>query len=82
MGDKIKALYKDSGTFPEPILNLKWDYATHGEYDPHKVAKEINGYFLKDVTLKGKTYKADAKIESIGDNSDSESDKNNKEENN
>jgi formate dehydrogenase major subunit len=57
LGNKIKAEYKNGGTFPEPIVNLKWDYLTHGEYDPHKVAKEINGYFLKDVTLKGKTYK-------------------------
>jgi formate dehydrogenase major subunit len=44
--------------FPTPILNLKWDYAeTDGAYDPHKVAKEINGYFVKDVTIKGKTFK-------------------------
>jgi formate dehydrogenase major subunit len=65
LGNKLKSLYKDSGTFPEPILNLKWDYATHGEYDPHKVAKEINGYFLKDVTLKGKTYKAGTLVPSF-----------------
>jgi formate dehydrogenase major subunit len=57
LGNKIKMEYKNGGTFPEPIVNLKWDYLTHGEYDPHKVAKEINGYFLKDVTLKDKTYK-------------------------
>ena len=43
--------------FPEPILNLKWDYTTRGKYDPHKVAKEINGYFQKDVTVKGKRFK-------------------------
>jgi formate dehydrogenase major subunit len=58
LGDKLKKLYKeDPGTLPEPILNLKWDYLTHGEYDPHKVAKEINGYFQKDVTVKGKDFK-------------------------
>ena len=57
LGKKLKAEYKKGGTFPEPIANLKWDYLTNGEYDPHKVAKEINGYFLKDVTLKGKLYK-------------------------
>jgi len=57
LGNKLKAEYKKGGTFAEPILNLKWDYLTHGEYDPHKVAKEINGYFVKDVTIKGKTYK-------------------------
>ncbi len=44
---KIKALYKkDKGAFPDPILNLKWDYETNGNFDVHKVAKEINGYDL------------------------------------
>jgi len=56
--DKIRQLYKkEGGVFPEPILNLKWDYTTNGRYDPHKVAKEINGYFLADVTVKGKLFK-------------------------
>jgi formate dehydrogenase major subunit len=57
LGEKIKEVYKDGGVFAEPIVNLKWDYATNGAYDPHKVAKEINGYFVKDVTIKGKTFK-------------------------
>ncbi len=57
LGARIKALYEKGGTFPEPIVNLKWDYLTGGKYDPHKVAKEINGYFLKDVSIKGKTFK-------------------------
>ncbi len=44
---KVRALYeKDKGAFPEPILNLKWDYETNGHFDVHKVAKEINGYDL------------------------------------
>ncbi len=47
---KVQALYKkDKGAYPEPILNLKWDYETGGHFDIHKVAKEINGYFLEDV---------------------------------
>ncbi len=57
LGARLKALYEKGGTFPEPIVNLKWDYLTAGKYDPHKVAREINGYFLKDVTVKGKTFK-------------------------
>ena len=57
LGDKLKALYAKGGTFPDPIRNLKWDYTTDGEFDPHKVAKEINGYFLEDVTIGGKVYK-------------------------
>jgi len=44
---KVRALYeKGKGAFPEPILNLKWDYETNGHFDIHKVAKEINGYDL------------------------------------
>ena len=66
LGDKLKELYqKGSGTFPEPITNLKWDYVTHGEYDPHKVAKEINGYFLKDMTVKGKDFKKGTRVPSF-----------------
>ncbi len=55
LGRRIKSLYKTSGgVFQEPILNLKWDYETNGNYDAHKVAREINGYFTKDVKVKGK----------------------------
>jgi formate dehydrogenase major subunit len=56
---KVRYLYRrdTDAVFPEPILNLKWDYTTHGEFDAHKMAKEINGYFLKDVTVKGKSFK-------------------------
>ena len=56
---KVKDLYKkQGGTFPEPILNLKWDYADEkGRFDPLKVAKTVNGYFLEDVTIGDKTYK-------------------------
>jgi len=65
--DKIRKLYRvEGGAFPEPILNLKWDYTTKGKFDSHKVAKEINGYFLADVTLKGKTYKAGTLVPSFG----------------
>ena len=47
---KVRALYeKGKGRFPDPILNLKWDYETGGHFDIHKVAKDINGYFLEDI---------------------------------
>ncbi len=51
---KLKELYKkDGGKCPEPILNLKWDYVDDkGRFDPVKMAKETNGFFQKDVTLK------------------------------
>jgi formate dehydrogenase major subunit len=65
LGHKIKRAYAGSGVFPEPIRALKWDYATNGVYDSHKVAKEINGYFTKDITIKGKLYKAGTLVPSF-----------------
>jgi len=56
--DTIRELYKkEGGAYPDPILKLKWDYTTNGQFDPHKVAKQINGYFLKDVKIGDTTYK-------------------------
>jgi len=53
---RVEALYrKERGAFPDPILNLTWDY---GEKDPagkvkhidvQKIAREINGYYVEDV---------------------------------
>ncbi|MEN6484706.1 MAG: formate dehydrogenase-N subunit alpha, partial [Syntrophobacteraceae bacterium] len=55
---EIQKLYKKpGGAFPDPILNLKWDYATDHKFDPHLVAKAINGFFTKDVVIQDKTYK-------------------------
>jgi len=55
--EKIRELYKNGGTFPEPIQNLRWDFVKNGKFDPHAVAKLINGYFEKDATVKGKSFK-------------------------
>jgi len=54
---KIRELYEGGGTFPEPILNLRWDFAKDNKFDAHAVAKLINGYFEKDATVKGKSFK-------------------------
>jgi formate dehydrogenase major subunit len=61
---RVKALYeKQGGTYPDPILKATWDYGPKGSggkikyVNPHMVAKEINGYFLADKTVKGKLYK-------------------------
>ena len=49
---RVKNLYsKDKGIFPDPITKLAWNYGTGHEPDVHLVAKEINGYFTKDVTV-------------------------------
>jgi formate dehydrogenase major subunit len=68
LGNRIRELYrKEGGAFPEPILNLKWDYANaHGEFDPHAVAKWINGYFLEDVTIDGTVYKKGTLVPAFG----------------
>jgi len=55
--ERIRKLYKEGGVAPEPILNFRWDYVKNGHYDPHAIAKLINGYFEKDVTVGDKTYK-------------------------
>lgn len=57
--DELKKLYARPGSeTPEPILNLNLDFKTDGKYDAVKAAKRINGQFLKDVTIGGKTWKA------------------------
>ncbi len=52
---KIRELYKkEKGAFPDPVLGLNIDDWGDGHvFDPHKVAKLINGYYLKDTVLKG-----------------------------
>lgn len=55
---KLRDLYKKGGKFPDPVLKLKWDYTDEkGHFDPHRVAKQINGYFLKDMEVMGKQFK-------------------------
>jgi formate dehydrogenase major subunit len=59
---RVKTLYqKQSGRFPEPIVNLTWNYGEKDasgkvkEVNIHNVAKEINGYYLEDVYDKTQT---------------------------
>jgi formate dehydrogenase major subunit len=56
---RLKELYKkEKGAFPEPIVNLKWDYTDEkGRFSAEKVARAINGYFLEDVAVGDKTYR-------------------------
>jgi len=53
---RVKKLYqKEGGKFPAPILNIAWDYGEKNKdgkiehFDIHRVAQEINGYYLDDV---------------------------------
>jgi formate dehydrogenase major subunit len=55
---KVRKLYQEKGgTFPEPILNLSWNYGFKGpdgmahHINPHFVAREINGYTARDIEV-------------------------------
>ena len=41
-----EAYHKDGGAFPDPIVNLRWDYAIAESPTPVELAKELNGYTL------------------------------------
>jgi formate dehydrogenase major subunit len=48
---KVRELYqKEGGKFPDPILNLAWNYANPRNPALSEVAKELNGRALGDVT--------------------------------
>ena len=65
--EKVKELYAtEGGVFVDPILGLSVDdWKEDGEFNAHKVAKLINGYFLKDVEIKGKQFKKGDQVPSF-----------------
>jgi formate dehydrogenase major subunit len=54
---RLRELYrKDGGAFPDPLLNLTWDYINPVDPDPEEMAKEMNGRALADLKdAKGQT---------------------------
>jgi formate dehydrogenase major subunit len=47
---RIRALYqKEGGAFPEPILNVTWDYKIPTSPSAEELAREFNGKALADV---------------------------------
>jgi formate dehydrogenase major subunit len=54
---RLRDMYrKDSGAFPDPLLNLTWDYTDPVDPDPEEIAKEMNGRALVDLKdAKGQT---------------------------
>ena len=56
---EVKKLYEnEGGVYPEPIVNLKWDYLNkQGHFDVIKVAQRINGVFLEDTVIEDKAKK-------------------------
>ncbi len=62
----LRERYEKGGVFPEPIVQLHWDYGDDDEPDVHKVAKECNGYAMRDYTSgKGKDIKRGEQIPSF-----------------
>ncbi len=64
LAEELQKLYKkDGGAYPEPIVNLSIDkWAENHLFSPQKVAKLMNGYFLKDVKIGDKVYKAGTQV--------------------
>jgi formate dehydrogenase major subunit len=47
---RMREMYrKDGGAFPDPILNLAWNYTNPANPDPEELAKEMNGRALADL---------------------------------
>ena len=47
---RLRALYeKEGGAFPDPILNLTWNYHDRNEPTPEELAKELNGYAVETL---------------------------------
>jgi formate dehydrogenase major subunit len=50
LGQRLNALYqKEGGAFPDPIVNLTWNYKDPGDPTPEELARELNGSVLEDV---------------------------------
>jgi formate dehydrogenase major subunit len=69
---KVRDLYKkEGGVFPDPILNFnEKDVADNSksfphQFDAHKVAKLMNGYFVTDKKIGDTTYKAGTQVPSF-----------------
>jgi formate dehydrogenase major subunit len=47
---RIREMYrKEGGAFPDPILNLTWNYTNPTDPDPEELAKDMNGRALADI---------------------------------
>jgi formate dehydrogenase major subunit len=50
LGQRLKALYqKEGGAFPDPIVDLTWNYKDPGDPTAEELARELNGSALADV---------------------------------
>ncbi len=61
----LKELYAKDGVYPEPIVDLDWNYGEGHEPDIEWVARECNGQFTRDITIKGKSFKRGEQVPSF-----------------
>ena len=66
---RIKRIYAQKGEQNrKAIVNLAWNFSSRKldgmkqNFDPHRVAKEINGYFLKDTEIGGKLFRQGTQV--------------------
>ncbi len=53
--NRVRSLYsRENGAYPDPLLKLDWP----SWYDADDMAQRINGRFLEDKEIQGKTYRA------------------------
>jgi formate dehydrogenase major subunit len=54
LAKKVRELYeKEGGALPGPVLGMNWAAMGDGhEFDAHKTARLINGYYTRDVEVK------------------------------
>lgn len=62
---QLKKLYAKDGVFPEPIIDLDWNYGKGHEPNIEMVARECNGQFTRDIMIKGKQYKKGQQVPSF-----------------
>jgi formate dehydrogenase major subunit len=54
----LKALYQEQGgALPGPIVDLTWDVGDLDNPDPHAVARDINGRFVADTVVDGRSFR-------------------------
>jgi formate dehydrogenase major subunit len=61
----LKRLYASDGVFPDPIVDLAWNYGDGHEPDIEMVARECNGQFTRDVEIDGQTFRKGQQVPSF-----------------
>ena len=64
---RLRALYaQEGGAFPDPVLNLSWNYGNPADPDPEELAKDMNGRALADITDASGTLHAGQLLDGYG----------------